>query len=375
MQVSEETRERIQKVLELGKKALHVGWIPFILYMDIENLNKAVNQTDALVPKSRADEWFHFSFRKCCKSKLELASHPSITLVTKELVQDYVFNLIRFDYRPPHNEYEYAHQYYLGKYEWEQDLYPEKLDNEQMEAVVSEYIVNGLVDPSRQFSYETYSCLYCKTAAKKRPNLDCLNCEIFNGPFRVPEDPIAISSRYSWTLVDLMLENKKVDPSIHNQKILARALYSKEHTIVKKLLLDTRVDPGFQGKGEVKLKVFNSTVAILPLQMAITNGWLDIYLMLLQDPRTLVLSSRDKINTLAKLTKVEFTDGIRETLEHVLQTQEFVTNYVVKQAFANMNWELAKLFIKYAYKGIPIDVDLEGVPADVIRALQGFVSK
>ncbi|KAJ3319040.1 hypothetical protein HDV06_006724 [Boothiomyces sp. JEL0866] len=33
MQISEETRERIQKVLELSKKALHVGWIPFILYM------------------------------------------------------------------------------------------------------------------------------------------------------------------------------------------------------------------------------------------------------------------------------------------------------------------------------------------------------
>ncbi|KAJ3258499.1 hypothetical protein HK103_003621 [Boothiomyces macroporosus] len=347
----------------------------FLSIPDLDNFNIAVNQLDAPIPRSRVDEWFHFNFRKDWKSKLQLASHPSITLASRQLLQDYIFNLMRFDYRPPHSEYEYTHQYYLGEYEWEQDTYPERLTNDQMEDVVSEYIRKGLVNPAKQFFYETYTCLYCKTAAKKRPNLDCLNCEIFNGPFRVFEDPIAMASRISWNLVDLMLENPQVDPTVHNQKVLARAFHFKQHKVVKKLLDDRRVDPGFQGKGEVKLKVYGTTVSILPLQIAILHGWKDIYLILRSDPRIQPLSNQEKITLLAKLAKNEFTGATADLLEYILMNDDYVTNYAVKQAIAQQNWQLAKILIKHAYKGIPISVELDGVPNDVISALKEFITK
>ncbi|CAR65187.1 hypothetical protein B0I72DRAFT_26036 [Yarrowia lipolytica] len=32
-QLSEESRERISKVLDLGRVALHYGWIPFVIYV------------------------------------------------------------------------------------------------------------------------------------------------------------------------------------------------------------------------------------------------------------------------------------------------------------------------------------------------------
>ncbi|KAJ3319041.1 hypothetical protein HDV06_006725 [Boothiomyces sp. JEL0866] len=347
----------------------------FLSIPDCDNFNIAIDQIDALVPKSRADEWFHYNFRKDWKSKLQLASHPSIALVSKELVQDYVFNLMKFDYRPTTVEYEYNHQYYLGQYEWEQDRYPEKLENEQMEQIVTEYICKELVNPARPFFYETYSCLYCKTPARKRPNLECLNCEIFNGPFRVSEYPVAMASRYSWALVDLMLDYKEVDPSVHNQKLLARAFHHKRHRIVKQLLQDERVDPGFQGKGDVKLKVYGTTVTIQPLQLAIIHGWKDIYILLTNDSRIQPLTSQEKISVLAKVAKVEYTDTIGDTLEYILQYQDFVTNYAVKSAIVQQNWQIAKILIKHAYKGIPIDVDLEYVPHDVIKSLQEFIAK
>ncbi|KAJ2913293.1 hypothetical protein H1R20_g9209, partial [Candolleomyces eurysporus] len=36
---SEETKERIVKVVELGRTALHYGWIPFIIYVGFTRSN------------------------------------------------------------------------------------------------------------------------------------------------------------------------------------------------------------------------------------------------------------------------------------------------------------------------------------------------
>jgi import receptor subunit TOM7 len=33
--MKEETREALNKVVDIGKKAIHIGWIPFVLYFGI----------------------------------------------------------------------------------------------------------------------------------------------------------------------------------------------------------------------------------------------------------------------------------------------------------------------------------------------------
>lgn len=52
-QLSEESRERISKVLDLGRVALHYGWIPFVIYVGEYDMTQ--NRADTEPSRNRTD--------------------------------------------------------------------------------------------------------------------------------------------------------------------------------------------------------------------------------------------------------------------------------------------------------------------------------
>lgn len=212
---------------------------------DLDKFNLALNQFYAPIPKPLVDDWFNYQFNKGWKHKLALAGHPSIKLVSKSLLQDRVFNFGKFT------------SFTFTPYSIKRVIAEDLVDFVQL------YIDKKIVDPSKKFNVQDFECLNCQSF---------FTCWLCQDPLKQSQYPIVMASNYSWDLVDLLMG--LVDPYVDNNIVLTRAILSRNHYIVKRLV-GKKVDVSFYDKTvqiRIKAYVFNVTL----LQLIKFFGWKDI---------------------------------------------------------------------------------------------------